>query len=106
MSRIRRNLELCDLVRFDHFRGFSDYWEVPYGEKTAVKGKWMPAPVMIFLTDKRKNSRYAFYCRRPWMIDEKVYKLRDDFSCREWLYLQFAFGDNTPRSVYIPHNQV
>ena len=35
VKRIRRALELTDIVRIDHFRGFEAYWEVPAGQKTA-----------------------------------------------------------------------
>ena len=29
-----------DVIRIDHFRGFDEYWAVPYGEKTARIGEW------------------------------------------------------------------
>lgn len=43
-SRIRNTLESVDIVRLDHFRGFEAYWEVDAKEKTAMNGKWVPAP--------------------------------------------------------------
>lgn len=105
MSRIKRNLELCDIVRFDHFRGFSDYWVVPYGEKTAVKGKWVAGPGHHFFNKVMKEfPAMPFIAEDLGDIDDKVYKLRDDFSLPGMVVLQFAFGDNTPRSIYIPHN--
>src|SRR5690606_6120631 len=44
IQRIKKNLEMYDLLRLDHFRAFSAYWEVPNGETTAVNGKWVPGP--------------------------------------------------------------
>ena len=44
MDRFRATFELVDLVRLDHFRGFEAYWEIPAGEKTAVKGQWVKGP--------------------------------------------------------------
>lgn len=38
ISRIKNQLEVLDILRIDHFRGFEAYWSVPYGEKTAVNG--------------------------------------------------------------------
>lgn len=32
------------MIRVDHFRGFEAYWEVPFGQKDAVKGRWVKAP--------------------------------------------------------------
>lgn len=37
-------LELYDVVRIDHFRGFSGYYSIPYGETTARNGIWEKAP--------------------------------------------------------------
>jgi 4-alpha-glucanotransferase len=44
IARLRATLGLVDVVRLDHFRGFAGYWEVPAGQKTAVKGRWVPGP--------------------------------------------------------------
>jgi malto-oligosyltrehalose synthase/4-alpha-glucanotransferase len=105
IDRIRRNVELCDLVRFDHFRGFSGYWEVPWGETTAVNGKWTEGPGEDFFDTIRKEfPAMPFIAEDLGSIDEKVHKLRDDFSLPGMAVLQFAFGENTPESDYIPHN--
>jgi malto-oligosyltrehalose synthase/4-alpha-glucanotransferase len=105
IRRIRRNLELCDIVRFDHFRGFSEFWEVPFGETTAINGKWTEGPATDFFDKVRKEfPSMPFIAEDLGDIDEKVYKLRDDYSLPGMAVLQFAFGDNTPESIYIPHN--
>ncbi len=44
IERLRRVLELVDLVRIDHFRGFAAYWEIPASEETAINGRWAPGP--------------------------------------------------------------
>ena len=44
IKRLAHNAELFDTVRIDHFRGFSAFWAVPYGDETAVNGKWLNAP--------------------------------------------------------------
>jgi len=43
-ERMQHNLELFDIVRIDHFRGFFDYWQVPASDKTAAGGKWIKTP--------------------------------------------------------------
>jgi 4-alpha-glucanotransferase len=40
IERLRRTLELFDLTRIDHFRGFVSYWAVPKGARTARGGRW------------------------------------------------------------------
>jgi 4-alpha-glucanotransferase len=105
LKRIRRNLDLCDLVRFDHFRGFSAYWEVPFGETTAVNGKWTKGPGHDFHGKvKEEFPDMPFIAEDLGSIDDKVYKLRDDFSLPGMVVLQFAFGDNTPHSGNMTHN--
>ena len=36
---MEQNLRMFDLVRLDHFRAFSAYWEVPAGHETAINGR-------------------------------------------------------------------
>src|SRR6266568_1983124 len=37
-DRIQKNIACFDVIRFDHLRGFSAFWEVPAGEKDAING--------------------------------------------------------------------
>jgi 4-alpha-glucanotransferase len=105
INRIKRNMELCDLLRFDHFRAFSEYWEVPFGEETAIIGKWTPGPGPDFFEIvKNVYPDMPFIAEDLGSIDEKVYRLRDDFGLPGMTILQFACGDDTPKSGYIPHN--
>ena len=55
MQRFAHNLGLFDLVRVDHFRGFVGYWEVPAGERTAIKGRWVKAPAEDFFDALRRR---------------------------------------------------
>ena len=43
-KRFQSLLQTVDIVRIDHFRGFEAYWEIPAGEKTAIKGRWVKGP--------------------------------------------------------------
>jgi 4-alpha-glucanotransferase len=43
-ERFRRNLQLYDFFRLDHFRGFEACWEIPAGEETARNGEWRKGP--------------------------------------------------------------
>jgi 4-alpha-glucanotransferase len=48
IERIRKNLELFDMLRIDHFRGFTAYWQVSAKSKTAKKGRWIRVPSKTF----------------------------------------------------------
>jgi malto-oligosyltrehalose synthase/4-alpha-glucanotransferase len=105
IERIKRNIELCDLVRFDHFRGFSAYWEVPYGEKTAINGEWITGPGNDFFSVVKEHFPWMpFIAEDLGTIDDDVIQLKNSFSLPGMLVLQFAFGGDTPHSDYIPHN--
>jgi 4-alpha-glucanotransferase len=105
ISRLKKNLELYDLVRIDHFRAFSKFWEIPGEEKTAVNGKWVEGPGEAFFSVIREHfPLMPFVAEDLGNIDKAVYKLRDEFGLPGMHVLQFAFGDNMPESVHIPHN--
>ena len=38
VDRIRQSLNLYDVLRIDHFKGFESYWAIPYGDETAENG--------------------------------------------------------------------
>ena len=44
IKRIRRCFQWYDVVRIDHFRGFDEFYAIPYGDKTAENGSWQPGP--------------------------------------------------------------
>ena len=59
MRRIEENYKLYDVVRIDHFRAFSSYWEVPSDAKTAKTGEWVKGPGTWILRglDKKFGDR-------------------------------------------------
>src|SRR6185312_2225414 len=102
---LQKNLQLFDVVRLDHFRAFNDYWEVPAGEKTAINGKWIKGPGSDFFEAlKRELGKLPFIAEDLGDINEGVHNLRDEFKLPGMKVLQFAFGDDMPGSIYIPHN--
>ncbi len=44
IERLRQCFEMYDVVRIDHFRGFDEYYAIPYGDKTAKNGHWEQGP--------------------------------------------------------------
>ncbi len=104
IARLKRNLELFDMVRIDHFRAFSKFWEIPGEDGTAVNGKWVMGPGKDFFeVIKEAFPSMPFVAEDLGNIDEAVYELRDGFGLPGMHVLQFAFGDNMATSVHIPH---
>ena len=105
IERLRKNTELFDLLRLDHFRAFADYWQVPAGDNTARNGKWHRGPRADFFRQvKKKLGDFPFVAEDLGEINDPVYELRDEFNMPGMKVLQFAFGDDMPQSNYIPHN--
>ena len=53
--RMKKLLEIVDIVRIDHFRGFEAYWEIDSTEKTAINGKWIKGPGMALFTEMGRD---------------------------------------------------
>lgn len=104
IRRIRRQLELVDYVRIDHFRGFESYWSVPAGEKTAINGAWLPGPgAKLFRAfQKEFGETLPIIAEDLGIITPEVEALRDEFHFPGMKVLQFGFGDMNDRQ-YIPH---
>lgn len=103
--RLQKNLELFDLLRIDHFRALQDYWQVPAGEDTAINGEWIPGPRKEFFdVMKERLGRLPFIAEDLGDKMEAVYELRDQTGLPGMKVLQFAWGDNMPASVDVPHN--
>src|SRR5947209_9314832 len=105
IDRLRKNMELFDLIRLDHFRAFAAYWEVPANEQTARNGSWKPGPsIDFFNAAKEQLGQLPFIAEDLGDIDEAVYELRDAFDLPGMKVLQFAFSEDIAVSPYIPHN--
>jgi 4-alpha-glucanotransferase len=104
-ERIRKNIQLFDLLRVDHFRGYSDFWEVPATERTAINGKWVKGPgIDLFDALKNEFHELPFVAEDLGDIDQTVYDLRDRYHLPGMSILMFTFGDNTHDSIHSPHN--
>jgi 4-alpha-glucanotransferase len=44
IERFRRTIELVDVARIDHFRGFVAYWAIPRGATSPLDGRWYRGP--------------------------------------------------------------
>ncbi|MFC7000011.1 malto-oligosyltrehalose synthase [Rufibacter roseus] len=107
MGRLRKNMELFDIVRLDHFRAFADYWEVPADAETAKNGEWKLGPGADFFTFAEKElGSLPFIAEDLGEINDLVLKLRDDFNLPGMKILQFAWGNEMPQNHYIPHNYI
>ncbi len=103
-QRFKQMLELIDIIRIDHFRGFDAYWEIPGGASTAEKGRWVKAPgEKFFNTVKEYMGELPIIAEDLGVITKSVEALRDKFNFPGMKILQFAFGKGMERK-FLPHN--
>ena len=103
-QRLNTQLQLFDVVRVDHFRGFEAYWEIKAEEKTAMHGRWVKAPGKKLL-QTLQNTFHALplVAEDLGVITDEVTALREKFQLPGMKILQFAF-DGNPKNAYLPHN--
>ncbi len=105
IKRLAKNLEFFDLLRLDHFRAFSAYWEITAGEKTAVNGKWKRGPgAEFFVALRERFPSMPFVAEDLGDIDQDVYDLKDQFGLPGMQVLQFCFSRDMATSIHTPHN--
>ena len=104
IERLRASLELYDILRIDHFRGFAASWEIPGGDKTAERGRWVDAPGReLFTAIVNALGSLPIIAEDLGVITPDVEALRDGFGFPGMRILQFAFGGD-PRNLDLPHN--
>jgi 4-alpha-glucanotransferase len=107
VARVRRTLELFELARIDHFRGFVSYWAVPAGARTAKSGHWMRGPGRaLFDALARELGQLPLVAEDLGVITPPVARLRDELGLPGMLVLQFGFDAHDRHSPHRFENHV
>ncbi len=105
IARFRRVLEMLDMIRCDHFRGFAGYYEIPAGEPTAMNGKWVEGPgAALFEALELALGKLPLVAENLGVITPDVEALRHRFGFPGMAILQFAFGNDPQAPDFRPHN--
>lgn len=111
IDRMAYQAKLYDMIRIDHFQGYSTYFAIPANDEDALRGHWRKGPGLeLFRIMEEKLGKLQ-------IIVEDLGQLTPEFMAmvRESGYpgmkiLQYAFDPNDPGSVYMPfqydHNSV
>ena len=103
VKRMRHCFRLYDVVRVDHFRGFDEYYSIPYGDEDAFGGKWEQGPGMkLFNVLKKELGDKPIIAEDLGYITESVRKLVKDTGCPGMKVLEFAF-DSREAADYRPN---
>ncbi|MGN0330187.1 MAG: 4-alpha-glucanotransferase [Kineothrix sp.] len=104
MERIGYSYRLYDVLRIDHFRGFDEYYAIPYGDPTAEYGHWEKGPGYEFfrMMEERLGKR-AVIAEDLGFLTPSVIGLLRQCGYPGMKVLQFAF-DSREENDYLPHN--
>ena len=106
LARFKTQLNLFDVIRIDHFRGFEAYWAIPGDAKDARSGEWVKAPGAALLDACIKAyPQLPLVAENLGIITPEVEALRQQFQLPGMLVLQFAFDGNTG-NPHLPHNHL
>lgn len=104
IQRIHHCFQIYDIMRIDHFRGFDEYYSIPYREQNAVNGTWKKGPGMeLFQTIKQELGELPIIAEDLGFLTESVRILLKESGYPGMKVLQFAF-DSREESDYLPHN--
>lgn len=103
IRRLEHCFRLYDVVRIDHFRGFDEYYCVPYGHETAQFGHWEKGPgIELFHAIRRELGNPAIIAEDLGFLTDSVRQLLKDSGYPGMKVIQFAF-DPREESDYLPH---
>lgn len=102
-KRFKAALDMYDVVRIDHFRGFSDYYAIPFGQTTARNGTWKSAPGKELFAELKKEFPDAqIVAEDLGVIDDRVRELLRLTGFPGMKIAQFGFSEEN--SGYNPRN--
>lgn len=102
--RVKASIELYDIVRIDHFRGFDEYYSIPAGDPTAEFGHWEKGPgIELFTVMRGQLGKLPVIAEDLGYLTDSVRALLKETGFPGMKVLQFAF-DPSGTSDYLPHN--
>ena len=103
ISRLSYVFRLYDVVRIDHFRGFDEYYSIPYGDKTAEFGHWEKGPgIDLFRTLEKNLGKLDVIAEDLGLLTDSVIEMVEESGFPGMKVLQFAFDENED-SPYLTH---
>lgn len=104
IERFRSLVQLVDVVRIDHFRGFAASWVVPADAPTAAFGRWEQGPGRgLFDAVRDALGEVPIIVEDLGLITSDVTGLRRELGLPGMAVLHFAFGGESD-NAYLPHN--
>ena len=106
VRRLRHCFRMYDIVRVDHFRGFDEYYSIPYGDADASGGSWKKGPGMkLFHVLQKELGNKPIIAEDLGYITASVQKLVKDTGYPGMKVLEFGF-DSREEADYRPNTWI
>lgn len=106
LSRLWYCFRLYDVTRIDHFRGFDEYYSIPYGAETAMEGHWEKGPGLeLFRRVEQVLGWHEVIAEDLGYVTDSVRRLVQESGFPGMKVLEFAFDSREP-SNYLPHRYI
>ena len=109
MSRLWYCFQMYDVVRIDHFRGFDEYYSIPFGAENAKDGHWEKGPgIDLFRCMEQRLGRHQVIAEDLGYVTDSVRELVRESGFPGMKVLEFAFDsrDSGSANDYLPHNYI
>ncbi|HIT63495.1 MAG TPA: 4-alpha-glucanotransferase [Candidatus Ventrimonas merdavium] len=107
ISRLWYCFQLYDVVRIDHFRGFDEYFSIPFGAESAIDGHWEKGPgIELFRRVEEALGWKQVIAEDLGYVTDSVRELVRQSGFPGMKVLEFAFDsrDSGCANDYLPHN--
>ena len=107
ISRLHYVFQMYDVVRIDHFRGFDEYFSIPYGAENAIGGHWEKGPgIDLFRKVEQALGWKQVIAEDLGFVTDSVREMVRESGFPGMKVLEFAFDsrDSGCANDYLPHN--
>lgn len=122
INRIKNALNLYDIIRIDHFKGFEKYYNVPAETRDATRGYWEKGPGIDFWYEAAKQLNFSSVSDMPIFAEDlgiytpELKQLVENCKFEGIKVLHYAFNEiknakkyigeerKSFKNKYLPHN--
>ena len=103
-QRLKASLEIYDILRIDHFRGFESFYTIKYGMPDAKLGLWRKGPgAALFAEVKKEFGEVPIIAEDLGFMTDEVRKMLKKCGFPGMKVVQFGF-DGSEDNSYLPEN--
>lgn len=106
LQRIKTQCAIFDMVRIDHFRGFDEYYAIPFTDVNARNGRWKPGPgIKLFEAVKAQIGEQNIIAEDLGFLTDSVRTLLEETGYPGMKVMLFGFNPYDS-GTYLPHSYI